>query len=147
MADPHVLTALFDKYSEILGLARQCEKQADDYRNTLSQIETVIHLYQPEWRGRSAKARKPRKPSRWPARSGGMRTAMLVLRESATPLTTREIASQVFERLAMPMPTKAEMNPICCTLNAALKQKAERGLIVQVDGNPKRWMVAQSTLP
>lgn len=126
MADPHVLSALFDKYSETLGLLKQLERQAAKHGDALSHIEAVIHLYRPEWTPEGTRPRKPHRPSRWPGRGEGMRTALLILRETQSVLTTREIVVRVLDRLNMPEPDYDELKLICSSLNSALRNKAAK---------------------
>ena len=139
MAETHVLSALFGKYAEILGHLKQCERRADNHSQSLSHIEAVIRLYRPQWTPEGAKPRKPHKPSRWPTKNAGMRTALLILREAQTPLTTREIVVRVLDRLKMPEPDYDDLKLICSSFNSALRNRAAKGGVVLVEGRPVRW--------
>ena len=139
MAETHVLSALFDKYAEILGHLKQCERQANSHSESLAHIEVVIRLYRPEWTAGGVKARKPHKPPRWPSRGAGMRTALTILRESPEPLTTRQIVLMVLDRLNMSEPDYDDLKLICSSFNSALRNKAARGGVTLIDGHPKRW--------
>ena len=139
MAETHVLSALFDKYSEILGQLKQAERQANSHSQSLAHIEAVIRLYRPEWTADGVKARKPHKPPRWPSRGAGMRTALAILRDATEPLTTRQIVLMVLDRLNMPEPDYDDLKLICSSFNSALRNKAARGGLTLIDGCPKRW--------
>ena len=139
MAETHVLSALFDKYAEILGHLKQCERQADKHIQSLAHIEAVIRLYRPQWTPEGTKPRKPHKPSRWPTKNAGMRTALLILRGAQTPLTTREIVVRVLGRLKMPEPDYDDLKLICSSFNSALRNKAARGGVTLINDYPKRW--------
>ena len=141
MAETHVLSALFGKYAEILGHLEQCERRADKHSQSLAHIEAVIRIYSPQWRPEGTKPRKPHKPSRWPTKNAGMRTALLILREAQSPLTTREIVVRVLDRLNMPEPDYDDLKLICSSLNSALRNKAAKGGVALVDGFPKRWVI------
>lgn len=139
MAETHVLSALFDKYAEILGHLKQCERRANSHSENLAHIEAVIRLYRPEWTADGVKARKPHKPPRWPSRGTGMRTALSILRDATEPLTTRQIVLMVMDRLNMPEPDYDDLKLICSSFNSALRNKAARGGVMMIDGHPKRW--------
>ena len=139
MAETHVLSALFDKYSEILGQLKQAERQANSHSQSLAHIEAVIRLYRPEWTADGVKARKPHKPPRWPSRGAGMRTALAILRDATEPLTTRQIVLMVLDRLNMPKPDYDNLKLICSSFNSALRNKAARGGLTLIEGRPVRW--------
>jgi hypothetical protein len=139
MAETHVLSALFDKYAEILGHLKQCERQTNSHSENLAHIEAVIRLYRPEWAADGVKARKPHKPPRWPNRGAGMRTALAILRDATGPLTTRQIVLMVLDRLNMPEPDYDDLKLICSSFNSALRNKAARGGVTMVEDRPVRW--------
>ena len=141
MAENHVLSALFDKYAEILGHLKQCERQANSHSQSLSHIEAVIRLYRPEWTADGVKARKPHKPPRWPNRGAGMRTAISILKASPEPLTTRQIVLTVLDRLNMPEPDYDDLKMICSSFNSALRNKAARDGVMMVESRPVRWTI------
>ena len=145
MAEPHVLTALYGKYAEVMGALRQCKGIAEKHRADLQHIEATIKLFKPGWTGDGIKPRKAHKPSRWPGRGEGMRTALAILRDATEPLTTRQIVVQVLERHAMPEPDYDELKLICASFNGCLLNQVGRG-IVSVEGRPRRWMVASETV-
>ena len=138
MAEPHVLTALYGKYADVMGALRQCEGIAKKHRADLQHIEATIKLFKPDWTGDGIKPRKAHKPSRWPGRGEGMRTALAILRDATEPLTTRQIVVQVLERHTMPEPDYDELKLICASFNGCLLNQVGRG-IVSVEGRPRRW--------
>lgn len=140
MAEPHVLSALHDKYARFMGELRQREGEAERLREALAHIEAVIRLYRPGWSGEGVKPRMSPKPSRWGGRGEGMRAALALLRESHEPLTTREIVVRVLERLGQAEPPYDELKLIAASFNGALRNKIGRGVRL-VDGYPKRWEI------
>jgi|CXWL01.1.fsa_nt_gi hypothetical protein len=140
MAEPHVLTALYAKYARIMGALRQSEGQADKHRADLAHIAATILLFKPDWTCEGIKPRKAHKPSRWPRRGAGMKTALSVLRQAKGPLSTREIVVRVLEHHKMAEPDYDELKRICASFNGALRNRIGRGVTL-VDGYPKRWVV------
>jgi hypothetical protein len=139
MAEPHVLSALFDKYACVMGELRRCESEAEKHRASLASIEATIKLFKPDWTGDGIKPHKAHRPSRWPKGSGGMRMALTILREAAEPLTTRQIVVRVLERHKMPEPHYDEVKLICSSFNSAFRNKAAKGGLVMVEGKPVKW--------
>jgi hypothetical protein len=140
MAEPHVLTALYDKYATVMGELRKCECEAEKRRADLAHIEATIKLFKPDWTGDGIKPHKAHKPSRWHGRGAGMRTTLAILRDATEPLTTREIVVRVLERHNMPDPHYDEVKLICASFNSALRNRIGRGVML-VDGHPKRWVI------
>ncbi|MEQ1726076.1 MAG: hypothetical protein ABL882_09145 [Sphingopyxis sp.] len=138
MAEPHVLTALYAKYATVMGALRQCEGQADKHLADLAHIAATIHLFNPDWTGAGIKPRRAHKPSRWPRRGAGMKTALTVLRQATGPLSTREIVVRVLAHHKMAEPDYDELKRICASFNSALTNRVGRGVTL-VDGHPKRW--------
>jgi hypothetical protein len=140
MAELHVLTALYDKYAGVMGELHRCESESEKHRASLASIEATIKLFKPDWTGDGIKPRKAHRASRWPKGSGGMRTALTILREATEPLTTREIVVRVLERHKMPEPHYDEVKLICASFNGALRNRIGRGVVI-VEGFPKQWVV------
>lgn len=140
MAEIHVLSALYRKYSYVMGEVRKAEKQAEKHRSDLEHLEAVIHLFNPDWTGDGVKPRKAHKPSRWSRRGAGMQTALEVLRDSAEPLTTRQIVIEALERQKIPEPHYDDLKRIMASFNSALTNRAGRGVVLH-DGHPKRWSI------
>ena len=139
MAEPHVLTALQDKYRRVKGQIATLDAQATHLRIDLDHIEHVIRLFQQDWRADNA-AIVPRKPSRWQKRGQGIQTALAVLRDAAEPMAVREIVLAVCDRLGQPVPTKDELRLQVSTIGARIKQSEGKG-VVRYDGKPFRWSI------
>ena len=142
MAEPHVLSALYAKYAETMGALRQCEGQGEKHRADLCHIEATIKLFKSDWTGEGIKPHKAHRPSRWPGRGEGMRTALTILKDATEPLTTRQIVVRVLERHGMPEPDYDELKLICSSFNGSMLNQVGRG-IVSVEGRPRRWQIAK----
>lgn len=138
MANPIVLHALFDRYNRAKGLLRHHEAQCDDLRADLVHLEATIQMFRAEWTGDESQPVAPYKPSRWLKRGQGIHTALAVLREATAPMTAREIALAVSERLGRPVPPENELRRISSGFNRNLASRIGKGVVV-VDEFPKRW--------
>jgi hypothetical protein len=138
MADPHVLTALHDKYNRTKGLLRHHEAQCDDIRADLVHLEATIQMFRAEWTGDESQPVAPYRPSRWLKRGQGIQTALAVLRDATAPMTAREIAIAVFERLGQPTPSSKILDRQVSTFNALMQRRIGKG-VIRVEGKPTRW--------
>lgn len=140
MADPIVLHALFDRYNRTKGHLRHHEAQCDDLRADLVHLEATIQMFRAEWTGDESQPVAPYKPSRWLKRGQGIQTALAVLRDATAPMTAREIALAVSERLGRPAPPESELRRISSGFNRNLAGRIGKG-VVRHDGKPWRWSI------
>jgi hypothetical protein len=138
MADPHVITALHDKYSRTKGRLRHYESQCADLRSDLVHLEATIQMFRAEWTGGNSNPVAPYKPSRWLKRGQGIQTALTVLRGATAPMTAREITLAVLETLGHPMPPESELRRISSGFNQNLASRIGKG-VERHNGKPWRW--------
>ena len=142
MSDPIVLHALFDRYNRTKGRLRHHEAQCDDLRADLAHLEATIRMFRAEWTGDESQPVAPYKPSRWLKRGQGIQTALAVLREATAPMTAREIALAVSERLGRSLPPESELRRISSGFNRNLAGRIGKG-VVRHDGKPWRWSLTR----
>lgn len=131
-----VLYPLIRMYAVKLGQLRY-DPFANQLRDDLVHLEAVIRMFDPAWDGK-VKPIRPKAAIRWGKRGLATRTAMDVLRQSAEPLTVREITERVLERLGMPNAGMAVYHSASCTVRDTLKR---RSAFVRCLGGqrPRRW--------
>jgi hypothetical protein len=140
MARPHVVTALERKYAHLLGCQKRLRYPSLSLTADLAHIEAVMRLFDPSWDKAGVRPIIPYTPSRWRKKGLGMRTTIEILKRADTPLTTREIATQVLERLSLPKPDRWEFNSLCASFHTSLSHQIDKGLVM-VEGKPKRWLL------
>lgn len=138
MAQSPVLYALFDKYERTKGLLRHHEAQCADLSAALVHLEATIRMFRADWTDDEAHPTAPYKPSRWLKRGQGIQTALAVLREATAPMTAREIALAVAERLGRPEPPEREIRAMASAFNQNLAKRIGKG-VVRSEGKPWRW--------
>jgi hypothetical protein len=95
MGEPHVVSALRDKRSELAGLVIQLEKQLGQHRVNLAHIDATMRLFDPDIQPEAVRANQPRGRNEW-FRPGECRRLIYdVLRDAPGPMTTREITEAV----------------------------------------------------
>jgi hypothetical protein len=65
MGEPHVVSALRDKRSELAGLVIQLEKQLGQHRVNLAHIDATMRLFDPDIQPEAVRANQPRGRSEW----------------------------------------------------------------------------------
>jgi hypothetical protein len=138
MADPHVITALHGKHARLKGFIRHHENTLAQLRADLDHVEATIRLFKEDWQEGEKIA--PYKPSRWLRRGQGAQTALSVLREASDPITARQIALAVFERLEQPVPSRDILDRQVSTFNGILSRRIGKG-VARHDGKPWRWSI------
>jgi hypothetical protein len=140
MADPHVITALHNKYRQIKGELASLDNQCDKLRADMMHLEQTIILFANDWSGDDLTGRRPYRPSRWAKRGLGQQTALTILREAAAPMSAREIVIAVTGRLDMPMPVPKILYRQSASMNTQLSKRIGKG-IVRHEGKPLRWSI------
>jgi hypothetical protein len=95
LAEPHVISALRDKRSELAGLVRQLERQLVQHRGNLSHLDATMQLFDPDIRPGEICAKLHRTRSVWFRSGECLRLIYDELRDAAQPVTTRELAERI----------------------------------------------------
>lgn len=145
MAENTVLNALTEKYREISAKLKTCENELQGYWTDLEALESSIRLFHPEADMGFVMPRRPYR-KRHPKSNRGIfiRTALEALRESGQPMTVRELAIAVAERLSM----RAKPDDIARLrrgLEVSLVARERRGdLVADREGRVKRYTLPES---
>lgn len=94
MAEPHVLTGLIAKRSEIAGQIEHAQDQLRQLVINLDHIDAAIHIFDPTIELVEIKAR-PVPPRHHAFKGEVTRVVLTALRNAKRPLTTAEIAQRV----------------------------------------------------
>ncbi|HEX3747676.1 MAG TPA: hypothetical protein VHW09_27260 [Bryobacteraceae bacterium] len=139
MADPHVITALLRKYTEILTLLRAKDAEAAELRAQLLVLSKAISIYKPGFDASEIFPKRSHKHNLHFPRGMFYRVVMDILREADRPLSAGELARAALERQGAPTDA-ATVNQFRQTLNGALVKYARDGRIVRREGErPQRW--------
>ena len=138
MADPHVLTALYNKYRQIKGELASLDNQCDKLRSDMIHLEQTIMLFANDWSGDDVTGRRPRRPSRWSSRGQGLKTALDILRVATAPMSGRDIVIATTRRLDMPLPVPKILYQQSGSMNTLLNKRVGKD-IVRHEGKPIRW--------
>lgn len=141
MADPHVVTALCEKYARMSGELRSLNRYVEKLRRDIAHVEATIRLFKRDWQRDHTVPIKPGKPSRWGGRGQGLRLATDVLREAGEPLTAREIASRALAKRGIELPDSRTLTAVADSLARSLERRLGQG-VIRIEGKPLRWGLA-----
>ena len=102
MGEPHVVSALRDKRSELSGLIAQLERQIDQHRANLTHVDAVIRLYAPEIEVETIPAKLVRDRNSWFRPGECVRLACDLLRDAPEPLPTSAIITDLIRLKGIP---------------------------------------------
>jgi hypothetical protein len=101
MAEPHVISALRDKRSELAGLVMQLERQLQQYRGDLTHLDATMLLFDPDIRPETIRAKLRRPRSSWFGQGECLRLIYDELRDAPQPVTTRALSERIMRVKAM----------------------------------------------
>jgi hypothetical protein len=102
MAEPHVISALRNKRSELGGVVDQLEQRLEQHRADLAHLDATMRLFDPDIRPQEVRPKQQRVRSAWFRPGECLRLIYDELRDAPQAVTTRELAERVMRTKAMP---------------------------------------------
>lgn len=143
MADPHVLTGLLKKRSEISGQIEHAHRVLNDLIADLDYIDNAIRIIDPDCDVSTTKAKQ------FPPRMGAFRGEMARfilghLRTATEPVTTLELAYAVMDGRGLNKDDQRTVIVMRKRVGACLYKLRTKGLAREVacTGEYKRWVMA-----
>jgi len=102
MAEPHVISALRSKRSELGGVVNQLEQRLEQHRADLAHLDATMRLFDPDIRPQEVRPKQQRVRSAWFRPGECLRLIYDELRDAPQAVTTRELAERVMRTKAMP---------------------------------------------
>jgi len=140
MAELHVVTALVEKYRELSGKLKACEKEADKLKVQLSHVDAAIRIFREEFDTGAILPKRLYRRNPHFKKGVFIRSAMDVLREAPEPLSARELARLTLQRQGISEPDNDAIEALRRALNGCLMKRAKDGSVaMHEDTYPKRW--------
>ena len=144
MAELHVMDALREKRSDLVGLMSRLEQQLAQHRGSLTHLDATMRLFDPDLLSQDADPAPQRERVSW-FRPGECRRLIYdALRDAPQPLATRELAERVMAARGIPAAddhrTRALIQKTVLASLSRAKGTAER---TEVDGVVS-WRVCQA---
>jgi hypothetical protein len=125
MAEPHIISALRDKRSELAGGMKRMELELVEHRASLTHLDATIRLFDPDMRPQEIRAKQQRTRSVWFHPGECLRLIHGELRDAARPLTTRELADQIMRVKAMTAADERQRELVQETILGSLNRAKE----------------------
>lgn len=125
MAEPHVISALRNKRSELGGVVDQLEQRLEQHRADLAHLDATMRLFDPDIRPEEVRPKQQRARSAWFRPGECLRLIYDELRDAPQPATTRELAERVMRAKAMPTTDDRRRELIQKTILGSLNRAKE----------------------
>jgi hypothetical protein len=134
MAEPHVMSALRNKRSELVGIVHQLEQRLVKHRADLTHVDETMRLFDPDIRPQEIRSKQKRARSAWFRQGECLRLIYDELRGAPQPLTTRELAERIIRAKALPIIDDRCRKLIHKTVLSSLNRARETIMRVAGDG-------------
>lgn len=142
MAEPHVVSALIDKYRRVAGELASLGRVAQALRSDLAHLEAAIRIFKSDCDPSELPPILPRRPNVVFGHGELARMAYDILRDAPDPMTSREIVAIAMERKGMVEPEERVLRGIVNSLNGCMENRVKAGTVVRHDGlGPRRWSI------
>jgi len=139
MTNPGI-AAVAAKYAEIMSDVRRLRLELRTAEFNLEHVKVALLLLDPEYPVSDIKP--PRRHASPKPQTDRNRMAIDFLRESTTPMTSREIARQVLTAEGNEGPTPQVVDLVAAGIHGCLKGYEKRGAAQIVSREPIRWRLA-----
>ena len=95
MAETHIISALTAKRSELAGLVAHHRKEIARLAEEIKTLDTTIKMFEPAYRIHTIRPKRYQKKNAFFKHGEAHRMILDILRESATPLNTNDIAKAI----------------------------------------------------
>lgn len=140
----HTLHALTRKYAEIAGQIDHARSKVQELTTDLVHVENVIRIFDPDID--ISRIRAKHVSVRDPATNGEMTRILLdALRDSAQPLTPRELTEHLMEKRGLAMEDRDLFAIMLKRVRAWLRSQRGRGILGPdaTDGPAQLWSVVR----
>jgi hypothetical protein len=143
MAELHVMDALREKRSELVGLMSRLEQQLAQHRGSLTHLDATMRLFDPDLLSQNANPAPQHGRVSWFGPGECRRLIYNVLRDAPQPLATRELAERVMAAKSIPAANHRTRALIQKTVLASLSRAKGTVERTEVDGVVS-WRVCQA---
>jgi hypothetical protein len=134
MAEPHVISALRDKRSELAGTVRQLEQQLAQQRSNLAHVDATMLLFDPDIRPNNIRPRQRRQRNAWFRPGECLRLIYDELRDAKQPVTTRELTDLIMRSKTMTFADQRSRDLIQRTILSSLSRSRKTIARSQANG-------------
>lgn len=146
MSEPHVISALVKRRSELAGEIEHSQLHTRKLIADLEHLDATIYQFDPDYRVEAIKPKGFRPPSDWAHRGEMTRIVLDMLRRATEPLTTQDIAREVMKAKGLPVDDAKLLRKMTKRCGVALRCQRENGLVrsEQAEGLFMEWNLARA---
>jgi hypothetical protein len=134
MADPHVITALVKRRSELSGDIENTQRNLQQMILDLEHLDRTLLMFDPDYRIETIKPKAFRPPEDWSKRGQMTRLIMGILRQAAEPLSARDIAVQLMLERGLDTSSDKLVRLMAKRCGVALRGMRDRGIATSHEG-------------
>lgn len=134
MADPHVITALVKRRSELSGDIETTQKKLQQMIVDLEHLDQTLLMFDPDYRVETINPKAFRPPEDWSKRGQMTRLILGILRQAAEPMTARDIAVQLMLERGLDQSDQKLVRLMTKRCGVALRGMRDRGISVSDEG-------------
>jgi hypothetical protein len=142
MAEPHVITALVEKRSRLAGEIENTHERLRQMVLDLETLDNTLKLFDPTYQVEAIRPKAFRPPADWSHRGEMSRIVLSILRMSAEPMTTRDIALQMLVERALDKHDQRLLRLMSKRVGIALRGQRDRGAVESQQG-PGQYVLWQ----
>lgn len=133
MADPHVITALARRRSELSGDIQTTQAKLRQMVLDLERLDATLLMFDPEYRIEAIKPKAFRPPEDWSKRGQMTRIVLGILRQASEALTARDVALQLIAERALD-PNDKLIRLMTKRCGVALRGQRDKGVTASKEG-------------
>ena len=134
MADPHVITALVKRRSELSGDIETTHKKLQQMILDLEHLDRTLLMFDPEYRIESIKPRAFRPPEDWSKRGEMTRLILGIMRQASEPMSCRDVAVQLIIERALDKDDPKLIRLMTKRVGVALRGQRDKGAVKSNEG-------------
>ena len=134
MADPHVITALVKRRSELSGDITTTQIKLQQMIVDLEHLDRTLLMFDPEYRIDTIKPKAFRPPEDWSKRGQMTRIILGILRQASEPMTARDIGLQLILERGLGQDDQKLVRLMAKRCGVALRGMRDRGIAQSAEG-------------
>ncbi len=144
MAEPHVISALTAKRSELAGIIAHHRKEIMRLLAEVNAMDTTIKLFDPEYRINAIKPKRYHRRNDFFRHGEAHKLLLDIIREAGKPINTIEIAEEAQRRKGLELDAD-KLSAFKASIGAALSRQRKVGLISEVgkDKGASVWVISK----
>lgn len=121
---------------------RRLAGDIENLHTELRHLDAAVHLFDPDYKVENIRPKAFRPPKDWANRGEMSRMVLSILRQSAEPMTTRDIALQMLIERALDKDDVKLIRLMSKRVGVALRRKRDQGRVLAEQG-PGQYMLWQ----